>query len=81
LVIGRDNTRTSRKRNEQKGILRSNGIQQNVYHYLEAVKNSVISELNNGFVEGNNNKIKAIKRTMYGRAIIDLLRVKVLFAR
>jgi transposase len=47
----------------------------------EAIKNSVASELSNGFVEGNNNKIKAIKRTMYGRAKIDLLRVKVLYAR
>jgi hypothetical protein len=48
---------------------------------LAAVKNSVTSELSNGFVEGNNNKIKAIKRMMYGRAKIDLLRVKVLYAR
>lgn len=48
---------------------------------LEAIKNSVTSDLSNGFVEGENNKIKAIKRTMYGRAKIDLLRVKVLFAR
>lgn len=48
---------------------------------IEAVKNSVVSQLSNGFVEGVNNKIKAIKRTMYGRAKIDLLRVKVLFAR
>ena len=47
----------------------------------EAVKNSVISELSNGFVEGNNNKIKLIKRSMFGRAKIDLLRIKVLFAR
>jgi len=48
---------------------------------MDAVKNSVTSELSNGFVEGINNKIKAIKRMMYGRAKIDLLRVKVLFAR
>jgi transposase len=47
----------------------------------DAVKNSVSSELSNGFVEGNNNKIKVIKRTMYGRAKIDLLRVKVLHCR
>ena len=48
---------------------------------LDAVKNSVTSEFSNGFVEGINNKIKAIKRVMYGRAKIDLLRVKVLYAR
>ncbi len=44
----------------------------------EAVKNSVTSKLSNGYVEGNNNRIKMIKRTMYGRAKVDLLRVKVL---
>ena len=48
---------------------------------LDAIKNSVISDLSNGFVEGHNNKIKVIKRIMYGRAKIDLLRVKVLYAR
>jgi hypothetical protein len=47
----------------------------------DAVKNSVVSDLSNGFVEGTVNKIKAIKRTMYGRAKIDLLRVKVLHCR
>ena len=47
----------------------------------DAVKNAVASDLNNGFVEGCNNKIKLIKRTMYGRAKIDLLRVKVLYVK
>jgi len=44
---------------------------------VDAVSNSVISPLSNGFVEGNNNKIKVIKRTMYGRAKIKLLSAKV----
>jgi len=47
----------------------------------DAVKNSVVSDLSNGFVEGCNNKIKFIKRSMYGRAKIDLLRVKILYAK
>ena len=47
----------------------------------DAVINSVSSELSNGFVEGNNNKVKLIKRSMYGRAKIDLLRVKILHCR
>jgi hypothetical protein len=47
----------------------------------EAVKNSVLCLESNGYVEGNNNKIKAIKRTMYGRAGLDLLRAKVIYAR
>jgi len=47
----------------------------------DAVQNSIISGLSNGFVEGVNTKIKAIKRLVYGRAKIDLLRVRVLVAR
>ena len=47
----------------------------------EAVKNSVVSELSNGFVEGINNKVKVIKRSMYGRASLSLLRAKILLAR
>jgi len=47
---------------------------------IDAVKNSVTSELSNGFVEGNNSKVKLIKRSMYGRAKIKLLRAKILLA-
>jgi len=46
----------------------------------EAVKNSVVSELSNGFVEGINTKIKLIKRVMYGRAKLDLLSAKIIHA-
>ncbi|WP_052292979.1 transposase [Desulfofarcimen acetoxidans] len=44
-----------------------------------AVKNSVISEYSNGFIEGNNNRLKMIKRTMYGRAGLNLLRAKIIY--
>jgi len=47
---------------------------------IKAVKNSVVSDLSNGFVEGQNNKIKLIKRSMYGRAKLPLLRAKILLA-
>ena len=47
----------------------------------DAVKNSVVSDLSNGFVEGNNNKVKLIKRSMYGRAGLKLLRAKIISAR
>ena len=47
----------------------------------DAVKNAVVSDLSNGFVEGNNNKVKLIKRSMYGRAGLKLLRAKVISAR
>lgn len=46
---------------------------------LEAVKNSIIYQHNNGLAEGSVNKIKLIKRTMYGRNSFEMLRAKVLF--
>lgn len=45
---------------------------------IAAVENSVTSLYSNGILEGNNNRLKMIKRTMYGRAKLPLLRVKVL---
>lgn len=46
---------------------------------IEAVENAVASELSNGFVEGTNNKIKMIKRTMYGRCKPLLLKAKLMY--
>jgi len=47
---------------------------------IDAVKNSVTSDSSNGFVEGINNKIKVIKRVMYGRAKMVLLSAKIIHA-
>ena len=46
---------------------------------LAAVENSVASPLSNGFVEGNNNKLKMVKRTMYGRCGKELLAAKLIY--
>ena len=46
---------------------------------MEAVENSVVSPLSNGFVEGTNNKLKMIKRTMYGRCSRQLLEAKLMY--
>ena len=45
---------------------------------LEAVKNSIRYEYNNGLAEGSINKLKLIKRVMYGRCSFNLLRSKTL---
>ena len=45
---------------------------------IEPVRNSVRHNENNAFLEGNINRLKEIKRSMYGRASYDLLRAKVL---
>ena len=51
-----------------------NGIERDI----EAVKNGIKYEYNNGLAEGSVNKIKVIKRIMYGRCSFALLKQKVL---
>ncbi len=43
------------------------------------IKNGIIFPYNNGLAEGSVNKIKVIKRIMYGRNSFELLKAKVLF--
>ncbi len=45
---------------------------------IAAVKNEVIYEYKNGLAEGSVNKLKVIKRIMYGRNSFDMLRKKLL---
>ena len=45
---------------------------------IEAVKNAIIYDCNNGLAEGSINKIKLYKRIMYGRCSFDVLRRKTL---
>ncbi len=45
---------------------------------LEAVSNALQLPWNNGQTEGQVNRLKLIKRQMYGRAGFDLLRKRVL---
>lgn len=44
-----------------------------------AVKNTLTEEWSNGQVEGQVNRLKTIKRQMYGRAKFDLLRARVVY--
>jgi transposase len=45
-----------------------------------AVRAVFSSEWNNSTTEGQVNRLKLLKRQMFGRAHLDLLRVKVLYA-
>ncbi|PJF01960.1 hypothetical protein CUT44_00670 [Streptomyces carminius] len=47
-------------------------------HDLNAVVAGLTLPYSSGVVEGHNNKIKMLKRQMYGRASFDLLRKRVL---
>ena len=45
----------------------------------DAIENALRYEWSNGQVEGQVNRLKLIKRQMYGRANFDLLRKRILF--
>lgn len=53
-----------------------NGISRDI----DAVKNAIVYKYSNGLAEGTVNKIKVIKRIMYGRCGFDMLKRKVLYA-
>ena len=48
---------------------------------IHAVENGIRMKWSNGPVEGHVNRIKSIKRQMYGRASFDLLRKKVILSQ
>ncbi|MEA4917267.1 transposase [Proteiniphilum sp.] len=48
---------------------------------LKAVEAAIVYDYNNGITEGCVNRLKNIKRQMYGRASFDLLRKKVVLSR
>lgn len=47
---------------------------------LKAVRNAIALDTSNGIVEGFVNKLKTVKRIMYGRASLDLLKRKMVFS-
>jgi len=47
----------------------------------DAVENAVAYDFSNGFVEGTNNRLKMIKRTMYGRCSKELLEAKLRYVQ
>ena len=46
---------------------------------IDSVKNAAKFTYSNGLVEGHINRLKVIKRMMYGRANFDLLKIKCLY--
>ncbi len=54
----------------------ANGVEKDI----DAVRNAIISPWSNGQTEGQITKLKLIKRQMYGRAKIDLLRAQLVGA-
>ena len=63
---------------ESHGIDEITGFINGISGDLDAVKNAVRFEYNNGLAEGSVNKLKLVKRIMYGRSSFKLLRSKLL---
>jgi transposase len=57
------------------------GFARNLRRDLDAVRNGLTLPHSSGAVEGTINRLKMIKRQMFGRAGLDLLRKRVLLAR
>jgi transposase len=65
---------------ETSGIRELEGIAQGIWRDRRAVEAAVRLDWSNGQVEGKVNKLKVIKRDMFGRSKFDLLRQRVLHA-
>ena len=55
-----------------------NDLPEALRHDIEAVRNAVSEPWSNGQTEGQINRLKTLKRTMSGRAGVDLLRAKLM---
>lgn len=80
LLVGKDENRLEKwiKKAENMQITELDSFLKLIRSDKEAVKNAIRYQYSNGPTEGHNNKIKVIKRQMYGRCKFDLLRLKIL---
>ena len=60
------------------GIKLLSGLARSFEDDIDAILNAISSRLSNGFVEGTNNKLKMVNRTMYGRCSRMLLAAKLM---
>jgi len=63
---------------QQSGIYAMQRFTPTVRRDLTAVTNALIEEWSNGQTEGHINRLKNLKRAMYGRAGAELLRARML---
>ena len=65
---------------EQSGMPEFRGFANGLRRDLQAVTAALKWQLSNGQTEGQVNRLKTLKRAMYGRAKLDLLRLRLLYA-
>jgi transposase len=62
----------------QRGIFGMRRFAQRLRQDIDAVRNTMLAPCSNGQAEGQINRLKTLKRSMYGRVGIDLLRVRMM---
>jgi transposase len=60
------------------GVYAMQRFAQTIQRDIEAIRNAIITPWSNGQTEGQINRLKALKRSMYGRAGTELLRARML---
>ncbi|SSC11540.1 transposase [Mesotoga infera] len=82
ILKGKDESRLEDWLSEVKryNIRELNTFIMSVERDIEAVKNAIRTGFSNGIIEGVINKIKVIKRIMYGRCSFELLRLKAIMS-
>lgn len=80
ILFGKDNTKLSLwiEKSRTLNIREINSFITGITRDIEAVNNAITYEYSNGLAEGKINKIKVIKRIMYGRCNFNTLRNKIL---
>jgi transposase len=68
------------KEAQDSGIAELRSLAVGILRDFDAVRAALTLPYSNGQTEGQVNKLKTIKRQMYGRADFDLLRQRVLYA-
>jgi transposase len=66
---------------EQDSLIPLTSFAHNLRRDIDAVRNGLTLPHSSGTVEGNINRLKMLKRQMFGRASLDLLRKRVLLTR
>lgn len=62
----------------QSGVYGMQRFARALRHDIEAVRNAVLEPWSNGQTEGQINRLKTLKRAMYGRAGVELLRARLM---
>jgi transposase len=80
VLFGKDNTKlkTWIEKTKKLNIRELNSFITGITRDIKAVNNAITYEYSNGLAEGKVNKIKVIKRIMYGRCSFKTLRNKIL---